>query len=82
MNYFLLRYYKEDLFIMDAGIYKRITRMSIFNKAKNCERFLNNLPLRIIGKKPKSCYISCCRSLSSKQKEGQLIAGDNVEILV
>ena len=51
-----------------------------FQQSKELREALNNLSIRIIGAKQETRYISSCRSLSAERKEGQIVAGDSVEI--
>lgn len=52
-----------------------------FQQSKELREALDNLSIRVIGEKQESRYISSCRSLSVKRKEGEIVAGDSVEIL-
>lgn len=52
-----------------------------FQQSKELRDALKNLSIRIIGAKQETRYISSCRSLSVKRKEGEIVAGDSVEIL-
>lgn len=51
-----------------------------FQQSKELREALDNLSIRVMGEKQESRYISSCRSLSAERDEGQLIAGDSVEI--
>ena len=51
-----------------------------FQQSKELREALDNLSIRVIGEKQESRYISSCRSLSVKRKEGEIVAGDSVEI--
>ena len=52
-----------------------------FQQSKELREALSNSSIRVIGEKQESRYISSCRSLSVERNEGQLVAGDSVEIL-
>lgn len=52
-----------------------------FQQSKELRDALDNLSIRVIGEKQDSRYISSCRSLSVERNEGQVVAGDSVEIL-
>ena len=52
-----------------------------FQQSKELREALDNLSIRVIGEKQESRYISSCRSLSAERNEGQVLAGDSVEIL-
>lgn len=51
-----------------------------FQQSKDLREALDNLPVRVIGEKQER-YITSCKSLSAECGEGQLVAGDSVEIL-
>ena len=51
-----------------------------FQQSKDLREALDNLSIRVIGEKQESRYISSCRSLSAERNEGQVLAGDSVEI--
>lgn len=52
-----------------------------FQQSKDLREALDNLSIRVIGEKQDSRFISSCRSLLAERKEGQIVAGDSVEIL-
>ena len=52
-----------------------------FQQSKDLREALDNLSVRVIGEKQETRYIFSCRSLSAKRKEGEIVAGDSVEIL-
>ena len=52
-----------------------------FQQSKELREALDNLSIRVIGEKQESRYITSCKSLSAECGEGQLVAGDSVEIL-